>query len=142
VPISTTIEALAAQCSLSNPQCIFNGQILDPNSTFKQSGIKDNDSIVFVSGNGARDAADRWMRMTREGDMFSDTVQFAIRKESRADFLRLKDLRVNRLECRPRAFRKFMANHMDADTPEVIRFATFIGEAPSELSCNPLPVCW
>jgi hypothetical protein len=127
---------------MSNTNWVFNGQVLDPKETLGLYGIKNNDAIVLVPMNGAASAADRWMRVTREADAFSDTVQFAIGKESHADFLRLKDLRMNRLECRPRAFRKLIANHLQTDTPEVIRYTTIIGETISDLSCNPLPICW
>jgi hypothetical protein len=139
VSLSTAIEALAEQYSISKANWVFNGQVLDPKSTLGLHGIQNNDAVVLVPVNGA---ADRWMRVTREADAFSDTVQFAIGKESRMDFLRIKDLRASRLECRPRAFRKFTANQSQTDTPDVIRYATIIGETPSELSCNPLPVCW
>jgi hypothetical protein len=138
VSAATTIQALMAQYSMLDRNCVFNAQILDPQGTLEFYGIKNNDAIVFVPVN----VENQWMRLTREVDAFSDTIHFAISKDSRADFLRLKDLHAIQLESRPRALRKFMANCIQANTRDVIRFATIIGEIPSELSCDPLPVCW
>jgi hypothetical protein len=142
VSSSMTIASLASHCSRRDYHFIFNGELLDGSRTLDFYSITNHDAIVAVPANGPRATADHWMRATRDSDAFMETIQFATNRTSRADFLRLKDLRANRLECRPRAFRKMMANSAQATAPDVNQFATVVDGPPSELPCGPLPVCW
>jgi hypothetical protein len=141
VSASSTVCSLSKQCCLpGESDFIFNGELLEGRHTLGFYGIQNDDALVAVPVNGPPLAASHWMRATRDYDGFLEAIHFSMNDESRLAFLRLKDLRAKRLECRPRAFRKFGAWHTDAS--DARKGQTIVAETPSVLPCSPLPVCW
>jgi hypothetical protein len=139
---SMTIRNLATQCHISETGLIFNGEFLDPKLTLEFYNLQNNDAIVAIPPNERQGTIDHWKRVTRDSENFMESVQFAVRKESRVGFLRLRDLRAAKMECRPRAFRRFLANQKPLENGHPLEFPTVIAEAPTEIPSSPLPVSW
>jgi hypothetical protein len=138
-----TIGALAAHCCPTESEFIFEGELLDRRRTLDCYNIKNNDAVVAIPVNRSDTVANHWMRVTRDSDSFMESIQFAIHHESHTNFLRLKDLRAQKLEFRPRAFRKMMVSRVQGCPPDQKRrLTTIVGCTPPEVPCTPLPVCW
>jgi hypothetical protein len=123
---------------------IFNGQLLDDNCTLDFYNIQPNDSIVALPSSPAASAqVERWMRITRDADAFSDCVRSLINEKSRSEVLRLQDLRAMRLESRPRVYRRICAAECNTSTMSTgTVHPTVIPRKENEASNKPLPVYW
>jgi hypothetical protein len=142
IPRSMTIGSLASHSRLGEGGLIFNGEILDPQQTVESYNLHNDDAIVAIPANAPEGTIMRWIHTTRDSEDFMESVQFAVGKNSRDGFLRLRDLRAARLESRPRAFRKFLARHKTVEERPPQCFPTVLSDPPSEPSALPLPKCW
>jgi hypothetical protein len=137
-----TIGDLARKCHISGTRLIFNGEFLNPDFTLEFYNLQNNDAIVAIPPAEQDGTIAHWMRVTRDSESFMESIQFAMTKESKMGFLRLRDLKAARIEFRPRVFRRLLTNQKPIETGHSLLFPTVIEDAPTEISSSPLPVCW
>jgi hypothetical protein len=138
---SSTIRALRK--SLNDSSLIFNGQLLDDDFTIEFYGVQSNDAIVAIPSKPERKETMRWMKITRDSDVFDETVRSLASRTSRPESFRLHDLRAFRLESRPRAFRKLCRDWQESGSPaKVEKIPTQMPVGSSTIPEEPLPICW
>jgi hypothetical protein len=129
--------------ALPNMDFIFNGQLLEDNCTLDFYNIQPNDSIVALPSNPGTGQVERWMRITRDADAFSDCVRSLVSKKSRSESLRLHDLRAMRIESRPRVYRRLCEAERNAPMLSSGKTCpTVVPGREKEVSTAPLPMCW
>jgi hypothetical protein len=138
---SATIGSLKK--SLNDFELIFNGELLNDSHTIEFCGIQPNDSIVAIPTEPEEVETVRWMKITRDSDVFEEAVRSLASRTSRPESFRLQDLRTFKLESRPRSFRKLCQEWRNSEClAKVERTATQIPSESPAISEEPLPICW
>ncbi len=69
---------------------IYNGQMLNENHTMKFYNLKSHDSIVALPAcSDLNTAKTTWIRLTRDNESFSESVNTSISKRNRGEYARL-----------------------------------------------------
>jgi hypothetical protein len=144
-PRKARIGSLKSFLPNSDAEFVFKGQLLNERNTIDFYNLKSNDSIVAIPGKADRFITEHWITVTKDSDTFSDSVKMIVNRESRDEYLRLRDLRAMRAEMRPRTFRRIGHQKVGirarvATESQIV--ATVVCPESSNLSENPLPVCW
>ncbi|OHS93969.1 hypothetical protein TRFO_11441 [Tritrichomonas foetus] len=84
---------------------IYNGQILDKQKTFENYNISDGSKIVMLTDEiykNNKSYADRWLHITRDGDIFNERIEMTTNVECKKEIARLSDLKFGKLELKPK----------------------------------------
>jgi hypothetical protein len=139
---SERVASLHAHFPRQRPEFIFRGQLLNPHETLSFYNIRDNDSLVLISQAApSAFSKEKWMSATRESDEFDVSVRTAMNRDCRTELLRLRDLQLLRMECRPRTFRKVSNSVKQMHRCLHDGHKTVLPGEPT-MRCDPLPFFW
>ena len=125
---------------------IFNGTQLDPESTFHEVDVHNGDTILALplSLQTNQMLKEQWISLTKDSDEFSEKMRWIVNPKTAPEASRLKDIHMDRIERRPRVFRKLCQLYLSQDTgpSELPKLQEECSESPSAPSTEALPVFW
>jgi hypothetical protein len=127
---------------------VFRGQLLSPDRTFEDYGMKDNDPIVPVPiAKGGEAYMNRWINMTGDIDNFQKRVESLLNPNLCPETMRLRDISFTKIEGSARRYRRLMgffnAPHEGpscAATP--VSSTNLAFAAATRPCCMPMPTPW
>jgi hypothetical protein len=129
---------------LPNPDAtlIFNGTLLSDEHTLAFYRLQSNDLLVAVPRSST--TATQWMTITKDADVFTDSVNVILNSSLRRESLRLRDCVGWRAELRPHFYRRMESIRRTQSEPQppYPRLSTVIPKHALDISSDPLPVYW
>lgn len=123
---------------------VYNGQILNMESTFGSYNINAGDPIVAIAKEKSGQERQNWLNVTNDSEVFSRAVKTMMSKNKKDLFCKL-DLAASKLELQPKAYRKLLSRYQNEyshhHTPTSVS-ATVITRIGEVLGKDPLPVPW
>lgn len=122
---------------------VYNGQLLDNQSTFASYNINLWDPIIAVTKGQSNEERQNWLNVTTDSEYFNQSIQNVMNTRHRCNVLRRIDISSSRLEMHPKLYRRMVAQYQEANNKEVDRAVTptVIPEV-GQMGCDPLPTLW
>jgi hypothetical protein len=142
--LSGQIRALQAFWPLAPKRFIFNGLELLEDQTLGFYGIRNGDSIIALPrAERSVYRTTQWLALTRDTESFNESLKWMLDPRTSSEAARLRDLRLVKVEHRPKLFLK-MCSALEVDDGEESRKCgeTVIGLPQGAPSCAALPANW
>ena len=133
---------------------IYSGQILDISRSFVYYNIKKDNKIVLIPSNMKKrnpNFIDKWLKLTNDKEQFEDMVNIKMKKTSRSELARLRDIKCMKNELKQKRFclkhkllneqsfgieKQFYVNNKEE---EQLNVEYDLSTTPS---VDPLPIIW
>jgi hypothetical protein len=124
---------------------LYNGQLLQPNHTFKFYKIGSSDVIIALGSQPESDRIQHWRTLTNDSDIFREQLACLMNPKIALESARLRDLRLMRINLRDRTFRKFVSpaelsqitiSDKPPEHPTVVSFSKPTAPSVDPLPCN------
>jgi hypothetical protein len=145
VRLSGQIQALQSLWPDSPKKFICGGIELMQEMTFAQSGIRKGEAIIALPLCSKSPIADAslWLNLTRDHTCFNECMQWMLDTRTSGEAARLRDLRLMKMDRRPRVFMKMCSHFLQTDTQTQWGDATTIpGQSLLSPSTEALPIFW
>lgn len=136
-------------CLMKNDeyQYIFNGNIINPKSTFKEIGVINGNIFVAFKQNQKKEkiSYDQWIKLSNDSS-FELKLHSLANKRTKTEYFRLKDFRNMKIEGSLNLYRKmvhklYLKKMKKLDDP--INFDFEMNYEPSPVPCtDALPILW
>lgn len=122
---------------------LFNGAPLDGKLSFKFYGIKNDDIIVVIPKNANKKMlSGYWMSLSHDDASFREDVSNLINPKISQEAGKINELRLLKLESKPKAYRKFLREIHDDTLMPLHPMKTVVPDKSSTPSIEPLPCFW
>jgi hypothetical protein len=142
----TRVSRLAGCFPNQSVAFIHEGELMEPERTFGEYNLRDNNYIVAMPDQGDQPSMRRaWLDVTRRQDDFAARVAACLSNDTRKEIFRLRDLETLRREQRSnRLTMRFGQVHSGASMfrRQTGFFPSVITESPAQLCEDPLPCAW
>jgi hypothetical protein len=135
-------------CPARRDRFIFNGEVLNLDSTLGSYGIRNFDTIVGVPEPDAQGnlptKVDYWRNVTKTSDSFGEFVKDLMTPSVRKESLRMRDLAMMKVESNPMRYRKMKQRYQgrpDQQSAGIVGESVVTANA-LQLSTEPLPILW
>jgi hypothetical protein len=126
-----------------NTALIYKGIILQDEQTIDFYRLNSNDIVVAVPESPNSANMKRWISITEDSELLSDSLNLMLNVECHRESLRLRDLVSMRQERRRKFWPKMERRIRDfPDEPVGLIHPTVVPGRASELCESPLPICW
>jgi hypothetical protein len=142
---STRVSRLSKFFPNQQINFVHEGEILSLDSALGDYGMSDGSLVVAVPMAATQAGTTHtWLSLTRSDDHLSRMADLCANSQVRAEYARLRDLSMRKMEWRPRKFRRFLEHHRrPIGLGQLAQMElTIIPDSPIEMSTAPLPAPW
>jgi hypothetical protein len=107
IPPSSPISSLSTRFPDQQAEFIFHEQVLRPHHTLDFYNVKTGDFFVLISrATPSAFGKQSWLKLTEESGEFNEIIRVVQNQNCKSEVMRLRDLRMLRMEGKAKSFRK------------------------------------